>query len=264
MKTNYPNHVILCLVLVTLACVPTASAFYNPTAGRWLNRDPLEEGSGPHLECFLNNSPISSWDIDGRWTTGPDPSPQYQPNPRLGQCGGFYVRFLHVLQGLANCVGYMVQKITITGDIYDCAGKRKGLDIPPFWERSSLAADFPNHQDVTNRVFPDDVQNPSRLRTLGSVTFESEVRFYCESQTGDLSGWNQSIQSEGRTIVTGPITTTPPAFWQLPISAEGIVRWRVYAEWDCCFCSTIGPRPHDWRHHSTVIFGWSPGGPNPP
>ena len=72
MKTNYPNHFVAWLALLTLACVPSASAFYNPTAGRWLSRDPIYERGGPNLNQFLNNSAITSIDpigLDG-WNCG--------------------------------------------------------------------------------------------------------------------------------------------------------------------------------------------------
>jgi RHS repeat-associated protein len=40
--------------------------FYNPSGGRWLSRDPLEEIGGLNLYGFVDNNPVSSTDIDGR------------------------------------------------------------------------------------------------------------------------------------------------------------------------------------------------------
>jgi hypothetical protein len=37
-------------------------AFYNPTTGRWLNRDPIEERGGRNLCGFVSNEPISRSD----------------------------------------------------------------------------------------------------------------------------------------------------------------------------------------------------------
>lgn len=68
----------LVLVLGTLVA-QEANAFYNPTTGRWLNRDPLGEfgfetvrgglwdllGDGPAHYGFLNNDPIARTDILG-------------------------------------------------------------------------------------------------------------------------------------------------------------------------------------------------------
>ena len=49
--------------------------YYNPTTGRWLSRDPIEERGGVSLLVFVNNSPIRGYDSDGRLpcgTCGPD------------------------------------------------------------------------------------------------------------------------------------------------------------------------------------------------
>ncbi len=39
--------------------------YYNPTTGRWLSRDPIEERGGIHLQTFVSNSPINIYDIHG-------------------------------------------------------------------------------------------------------------------------------------------------------------------------------------------------------
>jgi len=51
--------------LSALAGVLDASAFYNPTTGRWLSRDPIEEGGGENLLALANNDPVSSVDLLG-------------------------------------------------------------------------------------------------------------------------------------------------------------------------------------------------------
>lgn len=59
-------HFVLWLLLASFTVAPEAFAFYNPTAGRWLNRDPLHEAGGATLYAFANNAPLSSVDVDGR------------------------------------------------------------------------------------------------------------------------------------------------------------------------------------------------------
>ena len=39
--------------------------FYSPEHGRWINRDPIEEGDGPGLYLFLNNDGINKVDFLG-------------------------------------------------------------------------------------------------------------------------------------------------------------------------------------------------------
>jgi hypothetical protein len=43
----------------------TAQAFYNPTTGRWLSRDPIEERSGENLYTFLRNNAETEVDFLG-------------------------------------------------------------------------------------------------------------------------------------------------------------------------------------------------------
>ena len=39
--------------------------FYLPELGRWLNRDPIEEGGGLNLYGFVKNNPVTRWDVLG-------------------------------------------------------------------------------------------------------------------------------------------------------------------------------------------------------
>ncbi|MBC7369298.1 MAG: RHS repeat-associated core domain-containing protein [Undibacterium sp.] len=39
--------------------------YYNPTLGRWLGRDPIEEKGGLHLYAFIGNHGINGWDVAG-------------------------------------------------------------------------------------------------------------------------------------------------------------------------------------------------------
>jgi uncharacterized protein RhaS with RHS repeats len=40
-------------------------AFYEPTTGRWLNRDPMEEGGGINLYVFVENNSVNLVDPNG-------------------------------------------------------------------------------------------------------------------------------------------------------------------------------------------------------
>lgn len=42
-----------------------ASAFYDPSIGRWITRDPIEESDGPNVYAFCANHPTGSVDPDG-------------------------------------------------------------------------------------------------------------------------------------------------------------------------------------------------------
>jgi hypothetical protein len=51
--------------LVLLTFVVDLQAFYNPTTGRWINRDPIQEDGGVNLYAFINNEPASDLDVLG-------------------------------------------------------------------------------------------------------------------------------------------------------------------------------------------------------
>lgn len=43
--------------------------YYNPSTGRWLSRDPIEEGDGPNMYAFARNNALAYIDPDGRAAT---------------------------------------------------------------------------------------------------------------------------------------------------------------------------------------------------
>jgi hypothetical protein len=52
-------------LLTWLLASQTGHCSYNPTTGRWLNRDPVEESGGPNLYGFAINRPLSVVDYLG-------------------------------------------------------------------------------------------------------------------------------------------------------------------------------------------------------
>jgi len=62
MKTK--TQLVLVLLLVVLLG-REAQAFYNPSIGRWLNRDPVEERGGQNLYAFVGNKATDSFDLLG-------------------------------------------------------------------------------------------------------------------------------------------------------------------------------------------------------
>jgi hypothetical protein len=64
----------------------TASGFYNPSTGRWLNRDPAQEKGGSNPLVFAGNTPIGNFDMLGLASRTCDlrRSPLTRVNARLG------------------------------------------------------------------------------------------------------------------------------------------------------------------------------------
>jgi len=71
---------------------PHANAFYDPNAGRWINRDPIQEEGGINLYAFVNNTPLLVIDPDGRqawpqpWPPPIPPSMPFCPLPKRCPC----------------------------------------------------------------------------------------------------------------------------------------------------------------------------------
>jgi RHS repeat-associated protein len=59
---------LLALLLVQFP----AYAFYNPTTGRWLNRDPAGERAGPNLHGFVANDVVGAYDALGQVGRAPN------------------------------------------------------------------------------------------------------------------------------------------------------------------------------------------------
>jgi uncharacterized protein RhaS with RHS repeats len=61
------NHFCIWVVLVLLG-LTEARAFYNPTTGRWISRDPIGELGGKNLYTFVGNNSVSRVDAQGLYT----------------------------------------------------------------------------------------------------------------------------------------------------------------------------------------------------
>ncbi|HEY9684987.1 MAG TPA: RHS repeat-associated core domain-containing protein [Oculatellaceae cyanobacterium] len=76
----------------------TVSRAYNPTLGRWINRDPIGENGGLNLYGYVANEPIGNTDPDGTvmnefnpwgpilFPQQPMPAPTPTPMPLRGYC----------------------------------------------------------------------------------------------------------------------------------------------------------------------------------
>ncbi len=60
MKTQQFTTVVLTGVMLFVSLA--AQAFYNPSTGRWLSRDPIEEEGGKNMNGFVANTPINNAD----------------------------------------------------------------------------------------------------------------------------------------------------------------------------------------------------------
>ena len=89
MKTMKQSSWILIVLLTWFAVVPAMQAFYSPSTGRWLNRDPIQEKGGPNVCGFVRNSPPNRHDNFGLADVPLDLTFWADPDRRLGPCGQF-------------------------------------------------------------------------------------------------------------------------------------------------------------------------------
>jgi hypothetical protein len=80
MKTH--NHILITTIVVSLwfGLAGPAFGFYDPSVQRWINRDPIHDGTGPlqqdiarasveeNLSVFVRNDPSTAYDVWGLWT----------------------------------------------------------------------------------------------------------------------------------------------------------------------------------------------------
>jgi hypothetical protein len=59
------QHILTLPLLLAWLLTSISSAHYDPTLGRWFNRDPIAEDGGVNLYGFVGNDGVGKWDILG-------------------------------------------------------------------------------------------------------------------------------------------------------------------------------------------------------
>jgi hypothetical protein len=148
MKTKQTLMLLLVLLVVSLA--REAQAFYNPSTGRWLSRDPAQEQGGLNLYGFISNDALDRGDdlglalyvIDGTWMDRLDRANPWQlynettERPRRYWAGPLHGATGWDLEAIALQVFFQIQK-----DF--CAAKANGSDLTinlTGWSRGSMIA----------------------------------------------------------------------------------------------------------------------------
>jgi hypothetical protein len=86
--------------------------YYSPNIGRFINKDPKQEGGGTNLYGFVTNNPINQWDVLGK-------GPGY---PTTVNTFGFPIgqgNDIPSWQGFSGGAGWVVASTTVEGGVAD-------------------------------------------------------------------------------------------------------------------------------------------------
>lgn len=92
-RANLPRQHLLAIVTTALAWLASshlALSFYNPSTGRWLSRDPVQEEGGANLYGFVKNDSVRS--IDALGLIDPHHDDPYNPSMEGQRCCGICAR----------------------------------------------------------------------------------------------------------------------------------------------------------------------------
>lgn len=225
---------------------------YRPNMGRWLSRDPLKGADELHGYRYAND-PVSSMDPSGLIVISAVRQ-LLSPDAKCGEKrkGEACVAWKWVLDDKTKrkwpCgagSGYIIQKVAFYCDIQACSS---GMcpDKPPekplvtYLEARRITRAFRDATDVASGY----CFHPS----CGAQRHEGEVKFFCQSQTGDLTKtWKRGRQSFGKKpciVDGGPLTmeitdtTNEPDWWKKPATTDTPATRHFELVWDCCGCSS--------------------------
>ena len=232
-----------------LLAAQTGWTFYNPQTGRWLDRDPIQEGGGNNLYGFLKNDPPAAVDLRG-WIRI-----QFVRHDSE-TCNYDEVAWRYEIdrpEG-APCDGYMVQEVRIHTRQDLCCHEIPNAPVVPttqFWEAMpvTLGGRTPGFEDTSG------VGAGTVADAVGNYYVEAEVKFFCRAPTPGVSEVGTGVLEQTpfwiTRIVTGGQTLqslTQPPWWSSP-PVEGPATRTRRLLWDCC------PIVHAW---SIWEASWSP------
>jgi hypothetical protein len=97
-------------LMLSLLLPQAGQCFYNPSTGKWLSRDPIEEDGGPNICAFAGNNAVGAADALGLWTTGGHEQiidDWLKNRPNVVQCGCCKIKVKQLLKNAsAQTDGY--------------------------------------------------------------------------------------------------------------------------------------------------------------
>lgn len=207
--------------------------YYNPSTGRWLSRDPIQEKGGKNLFAFVRNCPIGAYDPDGRITVRtltPNPQPDY---------GGYDIRWNFILDSPAAQAGYIVQMVDFEWNYRGCQASM----TPPltrgftYWEAWAVNAGQQSDNGHSGWGFTDNAYEPEHKGMHGTISQSGVIKFFYTTTCGDLDDPASGFGGSRGIGMSGDLPSTgfQPSWWNNPSdNGEGTASRAVTTSWQCC------------------------------
>lgn len=163
--------------LLWLLLATTASAFYDPHIGRWINRDPIGESGGENAYNLLNNAPVDNTDALGLRSN--NQHRQYNLGFKIagktqGKCGEFLLALDFQISPTAT-TGNVIQRVHYKADITNEDGSKNEKSKTKKWRE---AFSVPNTMTDLNGEIAHD-------NTKGTVTFFFDATYHADTNLND-------------------------------------------------------------------------------
>jgi hypothetical protein len=248
MKTNtITRATTTALALIACLLLPQPGhAFYNPSTGRWLSRDPIEEKGGVNLYCVASNDPVGGFDADGQIKVSTLTS---NPTTTCGSADG--VDFDFTLDKPAAEDGYIVQENTVS--IPYVSGIVNGnIWTDHYWEAWFVKKNQVSPTTQAALGHTDHVFWNGQPNSRGGGGIKGKIKFFFAKRTGDLgdpganpptppsqsSGWTPRNSSPSSGSLPSTRNERSVTWWNdPPDNGEAIAERSVTTAWDCT-CET--------------------------
>lgn len=213
--------------------VANARAFYNPTTGRWLSRDPAGEYDIRSLYAFVANNPVLSVDGDGRLTI------TLKSPAAITPCGGWADgQWLYRVDPNQVAV-YLIQKITLTERFHmNCSLTKRNFikTDSTFFEARKVEVPPPGKQFG----FVDhDSHGGHGSSTFGYHSVTAEAKVIDAKSHPEIDTWPTNDPR-----APGMHTTSTVSWWDSVSALESASR-SSYRDWSCCCSKVEGPWVHN-------------------
>jgi uncharacterized protein RhaS with RHS repeats len=209
----------------------TAHCFYNPSTGRWLSRDPIDEGGGPNLYGFVSNQPTERSDALGQKADFSLTYSTVKKSP--DECGAFTFDIWWKVKGkLSPNGGSVYQHMNWSFNVTDKDGKpmqqfvisQLGTDDFDYWEAWSIKTSGDSTLHGTSGYDRDDRWSMIQLDgTKGTVLITGNA-YYADN---DIVTWRPK---------NGPLSWYAPyqKTYGGPSNPAASLTRTLTASWDCC------------------------------